>query len=240
MALRRRNCSHFRSLLLVMGLLLGSRAYADAQIITEYPTPNSSRNIPVNITAGSDGSVWFSVQDCNQVPCSTIGQIERITTSGKVTEYSVVEPDDITSGPDGALWFTEGSNIGRITTTGAVTEFRIPPRSAPTGITAGPDGALWFAESNFGSIGRITTSGTITEYPLPTAGSSPAGIAAAPDGALWFTESNKIAGLRQPAPSRNIRFRPPTADLTPSPPGRTARCGSPKLTAARSGALRRR
>jgi len=45
--------------------------------------------------------------------------IGRITTSGVITEYTVLTavsyPIGITAGPDGALWFTEyyGNNIGR-------------------------------------------------------------------------------------------------------------------------------
>src|SRR6266516_2791141 len=156
------------------------------------PTPNST---PVGITAGPDGSLWFTELDGNN--------IGRITINGAIIEYSVPTSDsnplEITAGPDGNLWFTEGSgnNIGRITTTGAIIEYPVPtPNSEPFGITMGPDGNLWFTEDNFNvnQLGRITTAGVITEYPAPTpsgfAGDVLGEVTSGPDGNLWFTETD--------------------------------------------------
>ena len=150
------------------------------------PTPNST---PVGITAGPDGSLWFTELDGNN--------IGRITINGAIIEYSVPKanskPIEITSGPDGNLWFTEesGNNIGRITTTGAITEYAVPtPNSDPEFITAGPDGNLWFTENAANKIGRISTTGSIIEYSVPTSDSNPLEITAGPDGNLWFTEGS--------------------------------------------------
>lgn len=118
----------------------------------------------MKITNGPDGAVWYTEQRANQA-----GKIGRITTDGKITDFSIptnASPWGITSGPDGALWFTEccilhpgsgttaGNKIGRITVDGKITEFTIPADSSPGGITTGPDGALWFA-LGAGKIGRF-------------------------------------------------------------------------------------
>ena len=117
---------------------------------------------PVGIAAGPDGALWFtsaysesgskSGSGCltQTPPCGSIG---RITTAGKVTNFTgtgIYDPDGIVAGPDGALWFTNGetdgmnNSIGRITTSGTVTNYTDPSIDAPDEIVAGPDGALWF------------------------------------------------------------------------------------------------
>ncbi len=146
------------------------------------------------ITAGPDGALWFT-----EPYAPGIG---RITTHGKITEYSkgiTAEPLSIAAGPDGALWFTErasgGGRIGRITTGGRVTEYAagITPAEEPNGIAAGPDGAMWFTEcedySKASKIGRISMQGAITEYSKGLASQSgPTAIVAGPDNRMWFTE----------------------------------------------------
>ena len=69
--------------------------------------------------------------------------------------------------------------------------------------------------------------------PLPVAASLPSGIAAGPDGALWFTmrAANRIGRITidrrdHDVPGADRRRRTPPR----SPPGGTARCGSPGPT----------
>jgi streptogramin lyase len=128
--------------------------------ITEFPTPNDDGAIPLGITTGPDGAMWFVK---NSLAGGVVG---RITTGGTVAEFPISNPASIpqriAAGPDGALWFTDiGTNsIGRATISGMITEFLLPGRgSFPIGITAGPDGAMWFTESQAAppKIGRITT-----------------------------------------------------------------------------------
>ena len=160
-----------------------------AGVFKEFNLPAYPGNETGGIVSGPDGALWFTEYGT--------GEIGRITTSGKITNFPVPtsgsSPDGITLGPDGALWFTEytANQIGRITTGGHVTEYAIPTANSGAGqIVTGPDGALWFSEFNANQIGRITKGGHVTEYPVPTAGSQPNGIAAGPDDALWFTEFN--------------------------------------------------
>lgn len=152
-----------------------------------------------DLAVGSDGALWYT-----ELTSNAIG---RITTHGKITQYSKgltsgAGPYSIAAGPDGALWFTEslGGRIGRITTKGKITEFShgITPTEEPSGIAAGPDGAMWFTEYEVynsyqireSKIARITTGGKITEYSNGiTSNAEPTTIAAGPDGNMWFVES---------------------------------------------------
>src|SRR5438105_9999155 len=84
--------------------------------ITEFPLPPlnfGSTFGALNITAGTDGNLWFTDP--------VASEIGRITPSGQVTEFPGLSAEiDITAGPDGNLWFTageffNGSSIARIT-----------------------------------------------------------------------------------------------------------------------------
>jgi streptogramin lyase len=101
--------------------------------IVEVPIPTPSA-IPLGITTGPDGNLWFTEAGGNK--------IGRITPAGIITEFTIPTPNSspfgITLGPDQNLWFTEanGNKIGRITPAGVITEFPIPTaNSAPNGIT---------------------------------------------------------------------------------------------------------
>jgi virginiamycin B lyase len=178
-------------------------------VFTEITTGIVSTN-PVDITAGPDGALWFTM--FADPEGSAPGWVGRITTSGLVTTFptsavgdDVVTPLGITAGPDGNLWITGPGNgtIGKVTTAGQVTVFHLPDgvAASPAFITVGADGALWFTEQGLGAglgdaiealgnkVGRITTQGAIKELPIPTAHSAPMGITQGPDHRIWFTES---------------------------------------------------
>ncbi|HKU67557.1 MAG TPA: hypothetical protein VJP85_07270 [Candidatus Baltobacteraceae bacterium] len=67
----------------------------------------------MDVTAGSDGKLWFTD--------SLHNAIGSITTDGVVTEFPIPtpssQPGGITAGPNGTLWFTEtnAGKIGRLT-----------------------------------------------------------------------------------------------------------------------------
>jgi virginiamycin B lyase len=175
-----------------------------------YPAHASSGGVG-EITAGPDQALWFADY--------TTGNIGRITTSGRITEFQGGGGGgSITNGPDGALWFTSPhSGIGRITTTGDITLYNTP--GGPAGITTGPDGALWVTEFSgaFGVLGRITpagaVSGAITYYNIaepnyPKVNEFGALITLGQDGALWIADyvPNLIvkATLTPVAPSASL------------------------------------
>jgi virginiamycin B lyase len=169
-------------------------------------TPYTVGGEPIDIAVGSDGALWFT---------DFSGHVGRITTHGKITEYSKgispgAQPYSIAPGPDGALWFTElgGGRIGRITTAGKISEYSngITPGERPIDLAAGPDGAMWFTEYELGQsyrataskIGRVTMQGTIAEYSKINPSSAPIGIAKGLKGDLWFVEgsTNEVGRLR--------------------------------------------
>ena len=196
-------------------VLVLAEAVLPAQVtFTEYQVPTPSSNGAESITAGPDGSLWFTEHDANK--------IGRITPARAITEFPVPTSSsslqDIAVGSDGNLWFTDyaGQTIWRMTTTGVTTGFASGGYSF--GITAGPDGNLWFAEGFGHQIGRITPAGVIMEFPIPTSGNFPYGITGGPDGNAWFTElgGNNVA-IGRITPSGVItEFPVPTASSGPA------------------------
>ena len=177
---------------------------------TEFSAGITSGCSITDITAGSDGNLWFA-EYANQA-------IGRITPLGKATEFALPNdpdagpygfPSGIAAGPDGALWYLRRSGrVGRITPQGEISEFgdgitgftmNVTTAELPNGIAAGPDGALWFTEPD-GVIGRITTDGSVTEYRdgittyIGSTLGTLAGIASGADGAMWFTDPQGAIG----------------------------------------------
>src|SRR5438067_7102218 len=135
--------------------LLDARA---SQASTDFVVPPGAEDLPLGITTGPDGNLWFTNEGGRT--------IARITTDGTITKFPIpngIAPERIVAGPDGNLWFTDagGDFIGKITTAGGFTEYTLRANSQPIGITLGADNALWFAEQGTKNIGRITTSGQI-------------------------------------------------------------------------------
>jgi streptogramin lyase len=174
-------------------------------VLTEFAVPHLNphdyhllqNDIPIGITTGPDGNMWFTVGGPNET-----GVVGRLTPSGHLTQFSVPShfPGlfDITVGPDGNLWFAElRGKLGRITPTGAVTEISLATPGYELGynpafITTGSDGNLWFTEAYGQWVGRITPPGQITRFRGTAADSKglaggPRAIVAGPDGNLWFT-----------------------------------------------------
>lgn len=156
--------------------------------VSAFPLPAGSENSPGPIVQGPDGAMWFTIGGGNR--------IDRITTSGEVTQVSIRRPVlDLTAGADGNLWLTTGSRIIRMTPTGTVTEFAPAELGSPESyrqssylktIATGPDGRLWFP-LQAGRLGRITPQGRFSEVLLPTKDSYVQGLATGPDGNLWYS-----------------------------------------------------
>ncbi len=74
--------------------------------LTLFDLPANSS--PWDITAGPDGSLWFTGNTFD-------GSIGRITTEGVVSQFNLapgIIADGITTGPDNNLWFTTFENNG--------------------------------------------------------------------------------------------------------------------------------
>ena len=189
--------------------------------------------LPLGIVTGPDGNVWITSNGGLSGGSFGFG---TITPKGTFKDVPLNEnfttsygPSGITVGPDGALWLADDDNIVRVTTAGVSTSYpsSFDPALQAMAITAGPDGALWFTNDT-NSIGRITTAGVVTNYTDP-ASTVPIRITAGPDGALWFTNTGEQLdradhhrrGGHELHRHRHQRTR------AASPPGPTARCGSP-------------
>ena len=141
-----------------------------------------SGNQPIAITAGPEGSLWFTEHDA----------IARVTQAGEISEFPSEElsqsKQGIATGSDGNLWFTERTGIGRATPSGSISEFSVPAGFKPAAIVSGPDGNLWFTDSSgLSRIGRITPAGDVTIFSGPGEGHLPVELASGSD-AVWFTE----------------------------------------------------
>jgi streptogramin lyase len=157
--------------------------------VTLFAIPFSPRTI--SIVTGPDGALWFA---------NGAGSIDRITTSGELTQFHIDEsgsggPRGLVVGSDGELWFTIDNlffgdeYIGHMRTDGTRTMYRIPNSKAwANNITEDRVGNFWFTETSGMKIGRMTPNGQLAEYPIPSLLSAPIGIATAADGAMWFTE----------------------------------------------------
>jgi streptogramin lyase len=180
-------------------ILAGGASAAEAVTVKQLPLEFKHPALPIQITAGPDGDVWFTV-------IGAPDRVDRLTPKGQLTEFPIgfeLSPRGITSGPDGNLWFTLAGpdTLGRITPKGL--RFLFPSNilmSEPTEITAGAEGNLWFTESGgaceppggrCGAIGRMTTTGAVTEFTSGITGTYMSGIALGREGDLWFTEESE-------------------------------------------------
>jgi streptogramin lyase len=199
-------------LLLCAGLATAGGADAITPTITEFSSGLNPGSDPRSITAGPEGTLWFTDGGTTQA-------IGRITTAGSIHEFDVnvgvKGPFDITAGADGNLWFTTLTPaIWRITPTGSTTSLGaangLNSHAALQDIAAGPDGNVWFADSNLPGLGRVTPTGEITEFSTgPSTGPLPNGVTAGPDGNLWFTDSGNGGH-----PAAIGQFNPSTHDHT--------------------------
>jgi virginiamycin B lyase len=146
-----------------------------------------------DLTVGPDGAIWIAETIPDPTNKFLIGQVGRITTSGKYTTFPVPNllAQGIVTGPDGNLWVTGGFEtiasfsplnsrtahaqgasslqVIRMTPSGVVTMF-----DAPAGATIirtpvpGPDGALWAtgASGVSGEIFRISMDGSVIAFSL--------------------------------------------------------------------------
>ena len=159
----------------------------------EYAVPAGS--LPVGITRGGDGALWFAESGRNR--------IGRITTAGVVTEIPAPPgffATQIAVGADSALWLVNGGErVARIDTDfGGFQTVFVAVGAAIVDIALGADGAMWATDIGHASIIRLTTEIDGGDFPFIVANvantfalgfaSAPLHIAQGADGALWWTD----------------------------------------------------
>lgn len=176
---------------------------------TEYALP-SDQQAPSGLTVGSDGAVWFMVNDTS---------LDRITSAGTITTFSesTTAPGPfqtwITSGPDGRLWFAgtstepgipnepncEQDYIGALTTAGIFQSYK-PTHFCPNvdshiagNVARAADGDMWFIAFPCGlscgsGLASVHADGTSARFlPLPGGNTFPSYLLSGPDGKLYLS-----------------------------------------------------
>jgi streptogramin lyase len=89
--------------------------------VTEYSRGITPTEEPIDLAAGSDGAMWFTEYEIVGSYHITASKIGRITMSGKIAEFSKIDPKSapttIVRGPDDNMWFVEmdANRTGRVT-----------------------------------------------------------------------------------------------------------------------------
>ena len=177
------------------------------------------------ITAGSDGNIWFTEPTLQNSHGTSVGGVGRLNLGfANVTEFPAdttpgfstqAQPWSITSGTGGHVWFTELAQLGGVAyVNGDATIHEYGPPATPgftsgmhpNGITLGNDGNMWFTESvDPGAVARVNPDGSVSEFRGgSTSGFSanghPNGITMGPD-RVWFTEGadpGRVAYINAP------------------------------------------
>ncbi len=173
-------------------------------VITEYSVPElASDPIPVGITAGPEGDLWFTVRYEKTTDTS---KIDKITTSGTITQFTPPkcgefggELEGITEGSDHNLWYVQVTcdKIVKMTPAGVFTEYKAGPEYPRDITSSSTDGDLWYTSwwSGNSHVTKMTTSGVISaEYALQSS-ADPAGIASGPDKKLWVAAGPEVATI---------------------------------------------
>ena len=151
--------------------------------VVEYPMLEKN-DIPAAIAAGTDGSVWFTIDFSNAIGVFRDGKIDRIAKGSRNMDPIGIAVDD-----DGNAWYADAPalSIGRISPKNEIKNFSLgTPVARLQRLTVAPDGAIWFAEGSAFSVTRLKDN-ILARYELQAARGAPYGVAIAPDGYAWAT-----------------------------------------------------
>jgi streptogramin lyase len=161
-----------------------------AGVTTVYTVPGTPTPVLTSIASGADGNLWVTDQKN--------GAILRVTTSDKVTTYSVGgHPLNITDS-DKVLVYSDTS-VGQLSVmslSGKYTVYPAPKGEIPGGVARKGHGIVAYIDTtdNSANVGTFdSTNGTYTaEAQAPTSGLRY--IFNAPDGNAWFTDGTGHVG----------------------------------------------
>jgi virginiamycin B lyase len=193
------------------GALLLLRAIPEEKFV-EYRMAEP-QDAPIAIAAGTDGSVWFTIDHAETIGRVRNGHVEQLPTSNRN-----VEPLGLAVADDGSAWYTDLSAraIARISSAGEIAQFVLDTPIARLGrLAIASDGAAWFADPTGYGLTRLK-DGVFTRYQIESARGGPYGVTAAADGAIWATLQNGNQLLRVAADGTGSTFDLPRGGAVPT------------------------
>jgi virginiamycin B lyase len=171
------------------------------------------QDAPIAIAAGTDGSVWFTIDHSDSIGRVHNGHVEWLPTSSRN-----VEPLGLAVAADGSAWYTDlaARAIARISSAGEIARFVLDTPIARLGrLAIAPDGAAWFADPTGYGMTRLK-DGVFTRYQIESARGGPYGVAVTADGAVWATLQNGNQLLRVAADGTGVTFDLPRGGAVPT------------------------
>ena len=174
---------------------------------------DQSEDAPIAIAAGTDGSIWFTIDQSDAMGRLRNGHIERLPTSSRN-----VEPLGLAVAADGSAWYTDlaARAIAHIDSAGKIERFVLDTPIVRLGrLAIAPDGAAWFADPTGYGMTRLK-DGVFSRYQIESARGGPYGVAVAADGAIWATLQNGNQLLRIAADGTGKTFDLPRGSAVPT------------------------
>jgi virginiamycin B lyase len=209
---------NFRTLAAVLGIailaagaVLLTRAINREEFV-EYRMAEP-QDAPIAIAAGTDGSIWFTIDHSDAIGRVRNGRVERLPTSGRN-----VEPLGLAVAADGSAWYTDlaARGIARVSSAGEIARFVLDTPIARLGrLAIASDGATWFADPTGYGLTKLK-DGAFTRYQIESARGGPYGVAAAADGAIWATLQTGNQLLRVAADGTGTTFDLPRGGAVPT------------------------
>jgi virginiamycin B lyase len=197
--------------ILAGGALLVMRAVPDQKFV-EYRM-GEPQDAPIAIAAGTDGSVWFTIDHADAIGRLRNGHIERLPTSSRN-----IEPLGLAVAADGSVWYTDlaARAIARISSVGEIARFVLDTPITRLGrLVIAPDGAAWFADPTGYGLTKLK-DGVFTRYRIESARGGPYGVAVTADGAIWATLQNGNQLLHLAVDGTSRTFDLPRGGAVPS------------------------
>jgi virginiamycin B lyase len=168
---------------------------------------------PLAIAAGTDDSIWFTIDHADAIGRLRNGRVERLPTLGRN-----IEPIGLAVAADGSAWYTDlgARAIVRISGAGEIARFVLDTPITRLGrMVIAPDGAVWFADSTGYGMTKLK-DGVFTRYQIESARGGPYGVAVTADGAIWATLQNGNQLLHLAADGISRTFDLPRGGAMPS------------------------
>jgi virginiamycin B lyase len=198
-------------LIVAGGALLLVRAVPEERFVEHRMS--EPQDAPIAIAAGTDGSIWFTIDHANAIGRLRNGRVERLPTSSRNDE-----PLGLAVAADGSAWYTDlaARAIARISNVGEITRFVLDTPIARLGrLAIAPDGAVWFADQTGYGVTRLK-DGVFSRHQIESARGGPYGIAATAEGATWATLQNGNQLLHIAADGTSRTFDLPRGGAVPT------------------------